>query len=188
MNHIYLICIISIALDGTGLYYKFNIDIGDTFFKYLTLSCQVYILLTNIFTLIYLIKKSNPYLIALKELGLRTFFLAINSIVELRNISLVTSYFYILSYTNWVVNILKLYIFKKYHQIEKVEFNHIEHNFIVIENPIISDICSICLETVQNTKCYKTKCNHIFHTECMKKYVEFTTNNINCPNCREILC
>jgi hypothetical protein len=175
MNHIiiYLVCISSIVFDSLSSYYKINIKTDDSFFKYLTIVCQIYLSITNVFIFIsYILKKSEIYLITLKEFGLRTFFLLINSIIELRDTSLLTSYFYILSYFNWVINILKLFIFKNHKpQTNKVEFTHIEHNFIVIDSHItleINEACSICLETVQNTKCYKTKCNHIFHTECMK--------------------
>lgn len=43
--------------------------------------------------------------------------------------------------------------------------------------------CPICLEPLINERTSKTKCNHIFHKECLKKIMH--TNK--CPICRTAL-
>lgn len=41
--------------------------------------------------------------------------------------------------------------------------------------------CSICIEKILDNDTHITKCNHIFHTECINKWFE---SNNNCPYCR----
>lgn len=45
-------------------------------------------------------------------------------------------------------------------------------------------VCSICLCNINNTQAKKTKCNHIFHEKCLKKWFQFKNT---CPLCRKIL-
>ena len=40
--------------------------------------------------------------------------------------------------------------------------------------------CSICLNKIENDF-YKTDCNHIFHSKCYEKWMNYNTN---CPLCR----
>ena len=44
------------------------------------------------------------------------------------------------------------------------------------------DICSICLENINNQQCYSLpECNHCFHTNCIIHW--FRLGNVNCPYC-----
>ena len=48
--------------------------------------------------------------------------------------------------------------------------------------------CTICLEPF-NLNLYKTKCNHIFHIYCLRKWINTfkNLNDIKCPNCNNLL-
>lgn len=49
--------------------------------------------------------------------------------------------------------------------------------------PEISLCCSICLDDINiNDDKYITKCNHIYHNNCLNRW-----NKNTCPNCRTIL-
>jgi hypothetical protein len=53
-------------------------------------------------------------------------------------------------------------------------------------------LCSICLEEMNNKIVHSTKCNHIFHKDCIIEYtrrIDQENHNINikCPNCREVI-
>jgi E3 ubiquitin-protein ligase ATL6/9/15/31/42/55 len=41
--------------------------------------------------------------------------------------------------------------------------------------------CSICMDAMCNEDVTHTKCKHLFHTNCLKKW---TALNTNCPLCR----
>ena len=41
------------------------------------------------------------------------------------------------------------------------------------------NLCSICIDSLENDKILKLECNHIFHLECLKK-----VKNNKCPLCR----
>lgn len=46
--------------------------------------------------------------------------------------------------------------------------------------------CSICLEEYKkNDKVFFTKCNHLFHSECIRSWLNI--NNRTCPLCRQFL-
>jgi hypothetical protein len=45
-------------------------------------------------------------------------------------------------------------------------------------------ICSICLENLVDFETYKTKCNHYFHTKCIKNAYNNKINRESCPLCR----
>ena len=48
-----------------------------------------------------------------------------------------------------------------------------------------TDICSICLNAYGTTEgIYKTKCNHIFHNNCLDEYCDEMMGEIRCPLCR----
>jgi len=51
------------------------------------------------------------------------------------------------------------------------------------------EICSICLESLNNKYIYTTKCNHIYHRQCIEIYCSYINNNIygtiRCPLCNE---
>ena len=40
-------------------------------------------------------------------------------------------------------------------------------------------MCSICFDEITNNTIYITKCKHIFHIYCIRKW-----NKNNCPMCR----
>jgi len=81
-----------------------------------------------------------------------------------------------------------------------------ETTFIVPELTVIgSNVCSICLENVENDK-YISPCKHIFHQSCIHEYLlkgkflrplsvrcfEYCEhsekfNEFNCPNCRNLI-
>jgi hypothetical protein len=43
--------------------------------------------------------------------------------------------------------------------------------------------CSICLNAISSTdKSFKTDCNHCFHEQCIKTWIEHDKKS--CPNCR----
>ena len=44
-----------------------------------------------------------------------------------------------------------------------------------------NDICSICLEKLKDDKCVILNCEHIYHKDCIKKWLK---KNETCPNCR----
>jgi hypothetical protein len=59
----------------------------------------------------------------------------------------------------------------------------IEESTITIKEHL--DDCSICLENIINEEHKKiTTCNHIFHEECMARWMSL---NHNCPLCRKNL-
>ena len=43
--------------------------------------------------------------------------------------------------------------------------------------------CSICIDTILDTDKMVTSCNHIFHKECLNKWLQI---NNQCPYCRTI--
>jgi hypothetical protein len=48
--------------------------------------------------------------------------------------------------------------------------------------------CLFCLTNMNQSEVYKTKCNHIFHKECMDKWLSQSKNNtVNCILCRQSL-
>jgi hypothetical protein len=49
-----------------------------------------------------------------------------------------------------------------------------------------ANICSICLDSIDNKNLHITKCNHYFHNLCYYKYIKHKNNN-TCPNCRQFL-
>ena len=54
-----------------------------------------------------------------------------------------------------------------------------------ILNEEIEIICSICLEDFQKYDKYiEFECNHIYHKNCIKEWLQ---NHTNCPNCRKII-
>jgi len=44
-----------------------------------------------------------------------------------------------------------------------------------------NDICSICLEDLKYDKCVVLNCEHIYHKDCIQKWLK---KNDSCPNCR----
>lgn len=44
--------------------------------------------------------------------------------------------------------------------------------------------CGICLETIEEEKCFELQCGHKFHHDCIDKW---TQEKINCPYCRKAI-
>ena len=74
--------------------------------------------------------------------------------------------------------ILTLYLYYKHkNEIYNYKLNELNNDFnMEIE-------CSICLDIIKN-KYSKTFCNHIFHNECIYKWLR---KKDTCPICREII-
>lgn len=48
-----------------------------------------------------------------------------------------------------------------------------------------NDICPICHDNYGTTQAiFKTKCNHIFHNDCLNGYCETYNGEVLCPVCR----
>lgn len=46
--------------------------------------------------------------------------------------------------------------------------------------------CVICLDTVQEDRSMHLECRHVFHTQCMLKYIAHSSKNpVTCPICRK---
>lgn len=43
--------------------------------------------------------------------------------------------------------------------------------------------CSICLEKMEKDRYYNTECNHVFHKECLKNWIQINNRHLNCPKC-----
>lgn len=71
-------------------------------------------------------------------------------------------------------------------RINNVEISDIEKApipTIIVEYFDKEDDCPICMEKL-NGKLGHLECNHYFHEECLKKWLE-TSPNSNCPICRK---
>jgi len=68
-----------------------------------------------------------------------------------------------------------------------IRLNESEYDNIVEKIEITTEeTCSICTEEIKDN-CVKTKCGHLFHNDCLKKYLtQYCTRPI-CPNCRSEL-
>ena len=59
------------------------------------------------------------------------------------------------------------------------------------ENTKIDELCSICLEGLNNNDTiFKTDCNHFYHKQCIKPWIENQieeNSKIKCPMCRNII-
>ena len=69
----------------------------------------------------------------------------------------------------------------------KIKFYNPKFNYVIIEEEIY-DICSICLEKIDN-KCIKLDCGHCYHKKCIiiwvKEVICSTNTNANCPICKK---
>ena len=62
--------------------------------------------------------------------------------------------------------------------------------FVITSNTQNDDNCSICLESLYNKTCVHSKCKHVFHFECMNKYIDNlitkeSIESLKCPMCRK---
>jgi hypothetical protein len=158
--------------------------------EYIMLSIQITALVYNIITILsVLFLTHNMTLKFLKfDLLLRIFFNVFYTVFILKNETSFSIGFYILSYLNLVFTSTKIII--KSDEETPIKTSVYPQNNLFVEEYLkdSEDSCSICLEPLRNSNVYRTNCNHIFHTECMKNYVNsnsFTT--VNCPNCRDVI-
>ena len=79
-------------------------------------------------------------------------------------------------------NYLQIYIasLKEKESREKKTITFEEKSLITSET---EEICSICLEIIDNNKLVATPCNHYFCQGCIQEYLN--NGNNNCPNCRQ---
>ena len=50
-----------------------------------------------------------------------------------------------------------------------------------------SDICTICLDDLKSNNVVITECNHIFHKDCLLRWININLEkrqNADCPNCK----
>lgn len=106
--------------------------------------------------------------------------------------------------TTQIISMIFIIIFILYHMffLVKVIKSHLRSGLNEKVNPIFQsffsnyfinneaeagytqhEVCSICLEE-SKTDLYKTKCNHIFHTECINDWLVKNITNFSCPICR----
>lgn len=57
-------------------------------------------------------------------------------------------------------------------------------NYSVLLQQLNCDKCPICLDAIKKEHCAITKCGHVFHKECIKKFL-VSTNTNKCPVCRQ---
>jgi hypothetical protein len=184
-----IISALSLAFDAICIHLISSNDVMGNF-EYITLSIQITALVYNIVTIL-----SNFFLtcsITLKllkfDLLLRLFFNVFYTVFIIKNEASFSIGFYILSYLNLIFTSTKLII--KTDETSPIKTSVHPQNTQLVEEYLkdSDDNCSICIEPLKNTNIYRTKCNHIFHIECMKNYVNsnsFTT--VNCPNCRDVI-
>ncbi len=186
---------LSISLDAICLHLVSTIRFNNI--DLYLLGVQVFIIVYNILLIISMIFRNFNKIkkLFLIEVILRLFISSFYIVVSVKHLSEVSVLFYIFSYLNLsisIVIILNVYDssepetrrrIQPYIQDEKVKIIIISERLNESE-----DNCSICLDPLKQTEVYKTKCTHIFHTECIKNYVNSNKfQEVKCPNCREIL-
>ncbi len=156
--------------------------------EYIMLSIQITALVYNIITILSLLFLTHNITLKLLkfDLLLRIIFNVFYTVFILKNETSFSIGFYILSYLTLVFASTKIIIKSD----EETKTSVYPKNNTLTEEYLkeSNDNCSICLESLSKSKVYKTPCNHIFHSECMKNYVNsnnFTT--VNCPNCRDVI-
>lgn len=159
--------------------------------EYSILSIQICVLIYNAFLILAIFFKNfnNTFKLMCSDIILRVFSNIFYAIVAGKHLSDISIVFYILAYLNIAFSIVKT--LRKAdntqrnitpRQEEKIKIT------IVSETIETEEDCSICLEPLNNTEVYKTKCSHIFHVVCMKNYVNSNKFiDVKCPNCREQL-
>ena len=185
---------ISISLDAICVHLASSTPSSMGNFEYSTLSIQIFILLYNVFLIIAIFFKNfnNTFKLMCSDIILRAFANIFYAIVAGKHLSDISNLFYIFSYLNIAFSVVKA--LRKAdddqgrqrsitpQQEEKITIT------IVSETIESEEDCSVCLEPLNNTEVYKTKCSHIFHVVCMKNYVNTNRfNEVKCPNCREQL-
>jgi hypothetical protein len=186
---------ISISMDAICVHLASTTPstMGDI--EYFMLGIQICVLLYNDFLILAIIFKNFTinFNLMCTDIILRIFSNIFYAVVAGKHLSDISNVFYILTYLNIAFSVVKV-IHKSddinerqrriipYQQQEKVTITIIGETIQTEEN------CSICLDPLNNTEVYKTKCSHIFHLECIKNYVNSNQfNEVKCPNCRELI-
>jgi len=163
--------------------------------EYSMLSVQIFVLLYNVFLILTIIFNNfkNTFKLMCSDIILRVFANIFYAIVSGKHLSDISNIFYILTYLNIAFSVVKAVSkanetheiqtrISPYQPQEKVNITIVSETIQSEEN------CSVCLDPLNNTEVYKTKCSHIFHVVCMKNYVNSNQfNEVKCPNCRETL-
>ena len=178
---------ISISFDMICVHLSATSSSFNTYIDYTILAIQILVLVYNAITVLGMFFNTfqNTSKILLFELLIRVFANTFYIVIAFKSLSNISILFYILSYLNIAFSIVR--IISETGTREVVPSDSLT---IVIESTIIQtdENCSICLDTLNNTEIYKTKCSHIFHTACMKKYAIYNFNEgIKCPICREVI-
>ena len=53
-----------------------------------------------------------------------------------------------------------------------------------VAQPFHTDTCSICMEDLNPTDLFVTRCGHQFHGTCMLNHITSSNTNNDCPSCR----
>jgi len=183
----------SLVIDAICVNIASNLQM--TTINYLVLAVQILVLVYSIILTVGIIFK-NIFKLCCYSILVRLFSNTFYVIILAKSISDINIVFYILSYLNIAFSVILTLI-----KADKREESHEQRiqpyvtqqekvTVIIVSEPLgeHEDNCSICLDPLKNTEVYKTKCSHIFHTECIKKYVNSNKfQDVNCPNCREQL-
>ena len=186
---------ISISVDAICVHLASNTPTSMGKIEYSMLSVQIFVLLYNVFLVLAIIFKNfnNTLKLMCSDIILRMFANIFYAIVVGKHLSDISNIFYILTYLNIAFSVVKAVSktnetheiqtrISPYQPQEKIKIT------IVSETIQSEEDCTICLDPLNNTEVYKTKCSHIFHVVCMKNYVNSNKfNEVKCPNCRETL-
>jgi hypothetical protein len=184
---------ISISFDAICVHLASTTPSSMGNFEYSILAIQIFVLLYNVFLIIAIFFKNfnNTFKLMCSDIILRVFANIFYAIVAGKHLSDISNLFYIFAYLNIAFSVVKA-LRKADDTTQSIERRICPQEkitvVIVSETIQSKENCSICLETLNNTEVYKTKCTHIFHTICMKNYVNSNQfNEVKCPNCRELL-
>jgi len=163
--------------------------------EYSMLSVQIFVLIYNAFLILAIFFKNfnNIFKLMCSDIILRVFSNIFYAIVAGKHLSDISIVFYILAYLNIAFSVVKTVSkANDTHERQTRVLPYQTHEKVIVtivsETIQCNEDCSICLESLNNTEVYKTKCNHIFHVVCIKNYVNTNQfNEVKCPNCRESL-
>jgi hypothetical protein len=184
---------ISISMDAICVHLASTTPSTMGSIEYSMLSVQIFVLLYNVFLIVAIFFKNfnNTFKLMCSDIILRAFANIFYAIVAGKHLSDISNLFYIFSYLNIAFSVVKalrkadessIDIQRRISPQEKVTITIVSETIQCEEN------CSVCLEPLNNTEVYKTKCSHIFHVACIKNYVNSNQfSEVKCPNCRETL-
>jgi hypothetical protein len=65
------------------------------------------------------------------------------------------------------------------------KLRELKHRFVSINSYSGIHKCPICISDVNRVLCLRTRCGHIFHRNCIKKWMK---KSMCCPVCRGNMC